>query len=215
MVCVRESAVVVHSGLERSGCFGTFQCLSISHRTVTVREFWDSTFAAPRAALACAAIAATLNVASYAGLGMSFAGGAFAIVHLVIVALGFALFVRIAQHHVLAIRAADVRPETTARPARLVWATVAALAYVLVLSIGLFAASGEGNAEFRGGREVWVVRDSVVRVLKPGSVAVFDARSLRLFSAAWLFFALMIALTWHRIEEKIRGYRAALHRRGA
>jgi hypothetical protein len=182
---------------------------------VTVREFWDSTLAAPRVALACAAIAATLNVGSYAGLGMSFAGGAFAIVHLVIVLLGFALFVRIAQHHVLAIRAGDVRPETTARPARLVWATVAALAYVLVLFLGLFAAYGEGNAEFRGGREVWVVRDSVVRVLRPGSVAVLDARSLRLFSAAWLFFGLMIALTWHRIEERIRGYRAALHQRGA
>ena len=207
MVCVRESAVVVRLGLERSGCFRTFQ------RTVTVREFWDSTFAAPRAALACAAIAATLNVGSYAGLGMSFAGGAFAIVHLVIMALGFALFVRISQHHMLAIRAVGVRPETTVRPARLVWATVAALAYVLFL--GLFAAYGEGNAEFRGDREVWVVRDSVVRVLNPGSVAVFDARSLRLFSAAWLFFGLMIALTWHRIEEKIRGYRAALRQPGA
>ena len=89
------------------------------------------------------------------------------------------------------------------------WGTVASLGYMLALFLGLFAVYGEGNAEVRDGREVWVVADSVVRALAPGAGRTFDARTLRLFSAAWLFFGLLIALTGHRVEERIREYRAA------
>jgi hypothetical protein len=176
--------------------------------SVTIREFWHSTFTAPRVAIVCAAIASALNLGSYTGLGMTWANGVFGVVHLAIMALGFLLFARLALHHRLSWRAGGWRPEVTPLPRRLVWGTVASFAYMLALFLGLFAVYGEGNAEIRNGREVWVVADSVVRALAPGSVATFDARMLRAFSAVWLFFGLLIALTGHRVEERIREYRS-------
>ena len=177
---------------------------------MTIREFWHSTFAGPRTALVCAAIASVLNLGSYAGLGMSWAGGVFGIVHLAIMALGLLLFDRLAVHHRLSWNADGWRPESTPLPRRLIWAAVASLGYLLALFLGLFAIYGEGTAEVRNGREVWVAGDSVVRALAAGSVARFDARMLRAFSGAWLFFGLLIALTGHRVEERIREYRAAV-----
>jgi hypothetical protein len=176
---------------------------------MTIREFWDVTFMVPRLALVCAAIAGALNLASYAGLGMSGVGRAFALVHIVVMVLGFVLFVQLIQHHVLAVRAAGVQPDTTALPTRLIWGTVAAGVYLLILLLALFAIYGEGYPELRGGREMWIAPDSPARPLAPGSIAAFEARGLRVFSAAWLFFALLIALTGHRVQEKIRGYQAA------
>jgi hypothetical protein len=140
---------------------------------------------------------------------MSSAGGLFALVHLAIMTLGFLLFARIAVHHRLSRRAGGWRPDSTPLPRQLLWGAVASLGYMLALFLGLFAVYGEGSAEVRDGREVWVIGDSVVRALAPGSVATFDARTLRVFSAAWLFFGLLIALTGHRVEERIREYRAA------
>ena len=160
-------------------------------------------------ALVCAALAAALNLGSYAGLGMSFAGGVFAVVHLAIMALGFLLFALIGMHHRLSWRAGGWQPDTTPLPARLIWGAVVSFGYMLVLFLGVLSAYGAGAAEIRNGREVWVVGDSVVRALAPGGVATYNARSLRAFSAAWLFFGLLIALAGHRVGERIREYRAA------
>jgi hypothetical protein len=179
---------------------------------MTIRDFWRSASPAPRAAMVCATAAAVLNVSSYAGVGMRWAGGSFALLHLAIMALGFFLFARIAVHHRLAWRAGGWRPPATPLPRQLVWAAVASLGYMLVLFFGRLAAYGEGNPEVRDGREVWVAGDSVVRALAPGAVARFDAVALRGFSAAWLFFGLLIALIGHRFEERIRAYRAAAGR---
>lgn len=177
---------------------------------MTIPEFWRSTFTSSRAALVCAAVAVVLNVASYLGLTMSWAGGALAVPHLVIMVLGFVLFARIAVHHSLALRTAGERPRTTPLPPWLVWGTVAALAYLLLVAVIFIAVYGEGGAEVRNGQEVWMNGETVVRALPPGSVATFDARMLRAFSAAWLFFSLLIALTSHRVEERIRAYRATV-----
>ena len=160
-------------------------------------------------ALMCAAVAAALNLGSYAGLGISFGGGVFTIVHLAIMALGLILFALIGVHHRLSWRAGGWQPDTTPLPARLIWGTVVSFSYMLVLLLGVSSMYGAGAAEIRNGREVWVVGDSVVRALAPGGVATYDARSLRVFSAAWLFFGLLIALAGHRVGERIREYRAA------
>ena len=115
---------------------------------------------------------------------MSWAGGVFALVHLAIMGVGFFLFARIAIHHRCSWRAGGWRPESTPLPRRLIWGAVASLGYVVALFLGLFAVYGEGNAEVRNGREVWVAGDSIVGALAAGSVATFDARTLRVFSAA-------------------------------
>jgi hypothetical protein len=156
-------------------------------------------------------VAVVLNAGSYLGLGMSWIGGAFAIIHLVLMVLGFVLFARISLHHSLAWRAAGTRIHATPLPVRLIMGTIAALIYLLVTALAVFVIYGEGSAEVRNGQEVWVNGDSVVRTLAPGSVAAFDSFMLRVFSAAWIFFGLLIALVSHRVEERIRGYRAARH----
>ena len=160
--------------------------------------------------MVCVAAAALLNLSSYAGLRMSWAGGVLGLVHLALMALGFVLFARIAVHHRLSWRAGGWRLQsTTPLPPLLVWAAIASLVYMVALFFGFVGVYGEGSAELRNGREVWVAGDSVVRALPPGSVATFDARMLRVFSAAWLFFGLLTALISHRVEERIHEYRAA------
>jgi hypothetical protein len=169
-------------------------------------DFWRATFTIPRVALVCAVVAGALNVGSYVGLPMS---GPLAVVHLAIMACGVALFCRIGLHHALAWHAKGVRPSTRALPWRLIWSTVAAAGYLAVVALAFVAAYGEGSAEVRGGREVWVNGGEVVRTLVPGSVAAFNVWMLRVFSAAWLFFGLLIAVAGDHIEQRIRGYRTA------
>jgi hypothetical protein len=53
--------------------------------------------------------------------------------------------------------------------------------------------------------------DSPAAHLRRLGANTFDARTLRVFSAAWLFFGLLIALVGHRVGERMREYRAAAH----
>jgi hypothetical protein len=174
---------------------------------VTIREFWSRAYTLPRAAIVCAAIAALLNALSYFGFTMNWAGGLGAI-HVAIMLLGLAALVRAGYERMRSAFRRKVRPDPDPLPKGLIWLTVASLAYLVALIIMLAAVYGEGFAEVRDGREVWVVGNSVVRTLPPGSVAEHNARSLRIFSASWLFFGLLMALLSHRVEERIHGVRA-------
>jgi hypothetical protein len=173
-----------------------------------MREFWRRTFLLPRIALACAGVAVVLNLASYAGLQMRGLGASFALIHVVLIALALVLMVRAVYHRWLALQNSGNVPTRVPIPPALIWATILSFIYFLLLFFGMFAHYGEGGAEVRGAQEVWVVRDRVTGILAPGSVARFEARSLRVFSAAWLFLGLLIAVVGHRIEDRIRAYRA-------
>ena len=179
---------------------------------MTIREFWSRTYSLPRAAIVCAGIAAVLNVLSYFQLTMRWAGGGLGVVHIAVMALGFALFVRTGYERFRSVFRREEPVDLDPLPKPLIWLTVASLAYLLVLVITIAAVHGEGFAEVRDGREVWVVGNSVVRTLPAGSVDEHQARSLRIFSASWLCFGLGIALLSHRVEERIRGFRAAARR---
>jgi hypothetical protein len=174
---------------------------------LTIREFWMRTHTLPRAALACAAISAALNVSSYAGLRMNWAGGVLSVVHLAVMALGLALFVRSGYERTLSVLRRRAHVDGDPVPRGLIWLTVASLAYLVALLIGIAVVYGEGFAEVRDGREVWVVGSSVVRTLPAGSVDAHHARSLRIFSASWVFFGLLVALLAHRVEDRIRALR--------
>jgi hypothetical protein len=174
---------------------------------LTIREFWRRTYTLPRAALACATISAALNVSSYAGLGIDWAGGALSVVHLAVMALGLALFVRSGYERTLSVLRRRAQVDVDPMPRRLIWSTVASFGYLVALLIGIAVVYGEGFAEVRDGREVWVVGSSVVRTLPEGSVDAHHARSLRIFSASWIFFGLFIALMAHRVEDRIRALR--------
>ena len=109
-----------------------------------------------------------------------------------------------------AVRAGAIEMPAFDVPRWVVWGAAFAMAYMLLMFFWLFAVYGEGSPELRNGREVWIVRDSVVRVLAPGSISTLEAWELRIFSAAWIAFGLGIAAIYHRAEVRIRAYREAL-----
>jgi hypothetical protein len=123
--------------------------------------------------------------------------------------LGFTLFVRILFHHFVAVRALGVRVRSSPVPKVLIVANALAFVYLLGLFVWMFASYGEGSPAYRDGHEVWVVGGNVARTLSPGSVDTYAARELRLFSAAWLMFSLMIVWSGHVVDGRLRGYRAA------
>ncbi len=176
---------------------------------MTLRAFWDRTFLVPRIALLCAAVALACNIASYAGLGMRGPFEFLALVQLILMALMFVLFVRIFQHNYWRWRVGDIQTAPINVPRIIVFGAASALIYLLALGYFGIKIYGEGYPELREGREVWVIHDSVTQVLVPGSIALHDARELRLFSAAWMFFALVVAAVYDYVERRRRAYRSA------
>ena len=183
-------------------------------RPVTgLRDFWRNTYLLPRVALLVAAIAAAANLGSYAGLSMRVRyGGVLAAVHVGILLLGVVTFVRVALHHLLAIRTLGARVSAAPVPRSVALLTVAALLHVFGVLLWFFFTYGEGGAQYRDGQEVWVLNDRVTKVLPAGSIAVFATRELRLFSAAWLCLALALACALHVVESRIHAYRTSRRR---
>jgi hypothetical protein len=168
-----------------------------------------------RIALVCAAVAIALNVASYAGLRMRGAFAFLAIVHIVVMGLGFFLIGRIIYSRVFTWRTSPNPLSSTRVPNVILGATIVSFVYFLVMFLGTWAFYGEGNAEFRGADEVLVARDTVRAILPPGTVAEYASRELRIFSAGWLWFALMIAISSHYVERNIQQFRTSSNRKPA
>lgn len=160
--------------------------------------------------MCCALIGLVANAASYVGLSLRPPFEGLALVHITVVVLGFVLFIRLVQLKYWAVRAGAIEMPAFDVPRWVVWGAAFAMAYMLLMFFWLFAVYGEGSPELRNGREVWIVRDSVVRVLAPGSISTLEAWELRIFSAAWIAFGLGIAAIYHRAEVRIRAYREAL-----
>lgn len=174
-----------------------------------IRPFWSDTNWISRAALVCAAGAGLAHLGSFFGLAMR---GDFVWIvgfHLAVMLLGFLLFFRIGYHHVLAVRHLSVRPAGSRVLKSLIWCSGGAFVFFTVVFFSAFA-YGEGHPEVREGLEVWVRDYEAVRVLEPGSVRAFEARELRVFSAGWVFFSLVIALAAHAVERRIKQYQHAV-----
>jgi hypothetical protein len=123
--------------------------------------------------------------------------------------LGVITVGRIWQHHLVAIRAFRTSVRATPIPRDVIVLTISALLYMLAVGIWLFVAYGEGGPEYRDGQEVWLMHGRVTKTLPTGSVAAYASRELRLFSAAWLFFALALAWAGHVTESRLHAYREA------
>ena len=142
---------------------------------MTIREFWRRTYTLPRIALACAGLAALLNIGSYLGLSLRAIGGSVMALHGAVLILGLVLVGRTAQERVLAVWRRGSPVETDPLPRRLIWAAGGAAVYMVALIVGVAVIYGEGHAEVRDGREVWIVGNSVARSLPPGTVEAFSA----------------------------------------
>jgi hypothetical protein len=169
---------------------------------MTVREFWHDSGSLARTALAVALLSLGINAATYLGLR---ARGPFSMLHAlhgVVILLGVALFVAIGYAQLRKAwrrwSSAGARPTAEARlPRILVAGTIVAGLYVVALFAYAAIAIGEGGPQLREGRDVWVHAARVVRELQPGERLAMERFELRLFSASWLFFTLVIALAGH------------------
>jgi hypothetical protein len=93
--------------------------------------------------------------------------------------LDFFLLGRIIYNQYFVWRTSPNPPFPTRVPKPLVRATVVSFVYLIVVLVGVLAFHGE-----------------------------YASSELRLFSAAWVFFALLIAITSHYVERNIRQFRA-------
>ena len=147
--------------------------------TLTIREFWRRTPKLPRTALILAVIAGILNAGSYVGLTIESASSGLTGIHAVILILGVTQLVRAGYERMLTGWRRGVRVDADPLPKWLIWSTVGAMLYMVGLIVGVAVAWGEGSAQIRDGREVWVVGNRVVRTLPPGSVDATGACSGR------------------------------------
>ncbi len=175
----------------------------------SLREFWRDAHPLPGAARLGAGVAAAANAGSYAGLAMRGEYAWLGTMHVVVMLLGLITVLRLGLHHYLAVRTFGTRVTAAPLPRGAVALTICALLYMLGVIVWLVVTHGEGGPELRDGREVWVLHGRVVRALPPGSIATFATHELRLFSASWLFFALVLAWTSLTVESRIRAYRAS------
>ena len=141
-----------------------------------------------RTALVCALIAAALNVASFVGPTSLVPSSLLVIMHAAVLLLFVTFFVRAGYERMRSAWRRDPEKTDDPLPRPLVWLAVAALVYFLGVLIGTAVVYGEG-------------------------VTTPDAVSLRIFSAAWLFFLLLIALLSHGVETRLHSGKRALNLR--
>jgi hypothetical protein len=180
---------------------------------MTVREFWREVGFLPRVAVAVAALSLALNAGTYLGLRARGPLAGLYAVHLLVMLLLAALFVLYARAAVSRRGMSAGEAPKVHLPRVLPWGAVATAVYLGALFAYAFARYGEGGPEVVGGREVWVRPGGAVRALPPGELRAFERLELRLFSAGWLFFALVVAQAGHRVLARLRTLSA--HRRAA
>lgn len=188
---------------------------------MTIRELWHDAGGFARTALAVALLSLAINAGTYLGLR---ARGPFAVlhaIHVVVILLGVAFVVVLGVAELRRVRrrwsSAGAPPTASAPlPRSLVAGAVAAGLYLVALFAYAAVAIGEGGPELRDGRDVWVHAGRVVRDLRPGERFAMERFELRLFSASWLFFTLLIGLGGHRalastrpVEADVLGARAS------
>jgi hypothetical protein len=172
-----------------------------------LRAFWRSASLLPRAALAVLAAAVAAHALSLLGVGWEAVPGLWVSLHLAVMALVLALFAGGLYEAALSPRRSFARDPVPV-PRHLVGLSVVFVAYAIAWLVGSFLSFGEGAAELRDGRYVWVLRGAVAREITRAEYRTFDARMLSVFSAGWCAFALPLALRHHQLAVRIRRRRA-------
>jgi hypothetical protein len=155
---------------------------------MTIPEFWRRADFLPRAGLVTAGTALLINISTYFGLAAIGWATPLYLMHLVVMALGFWLFARIVAHNYEYLRHRPLERGPVGVPWQLVMGTVVSCLYLLVLIVrsdSAHEAAFTADAELRG-------------------PAYYSSHSslLGVFSAAWLFFALLTATSGFYINER-------------
>ena len=168
------------------------------------RQFWRATFPATRAALAVGGSSALINLLTYFGLDATGPGAVLYVFHLVVMLFGASLFFLIVHHHYLTIKNGSAGPLREGRiPRTLVVVTLGTLVYGLVTFFWVLR-HGEGSPELQAdGSWAWVKGGQVTRPLANAEAQAFEDEMLRVFSAWWLFFSMIIGLVWHVVRHRI------------
>jgi len=168
---------------------------------MSVREFWREAGSLARTAFLVAAVSFVLNVGTYFGLR---ARGPFQVLHalhVVVMLLGVALVLVTAYTRVRTVgrrwTTGIAEPRRARLPRLLVAAALGGGLYLVALLAYAGLVIGEGGPETRDGRDVWVHAGRMVRELRPGERLALERFELRIFSASWFLFGLLIALAGH------------------
>lgn len=170
-------------------------------RSVNVGEFWREAGSLARTAFVVAAVSLMLNVGTYFGLRARGPLQVLHALHLVVILLGVALVLVTVYTRLRAVgrrwTTGSGEPPSARLPRLLVAAAVGGVLYLIALMAYAGLVIGEGGPELRDGLEVWVHAGRVVRELRPGERLAMERFELRLFSASWFLFGLLIALASH------------------
>ena len=177
---------------------------------MTLRKFWHESTFLPRAAVTVAVVSLAFNLGTYLGLRARGALAGLYALHIIVMLLVLATFLLTGYANLQSVRGRTTDDWETLKPplpSTLVWLAIGGAAYVVAMLAYAAITLGEGGLELQNGRHVWVRGGRIVRELGSREMGAFERFELRLFSAAWLFFAVVVALWSHRLVARLRWIR--------
>ncbi|HEX8850544.1 MAG TPA: hypothetical protein VF761_13515 [Gemmatimonadaceae bacterium] len=159
------------------------------------RAIWRDGGSLARASLVLLAVAAAMHLAALAGLGMNDVGFAVTgVPHVAVIVLGWCLVGRGFIGHYRGWRARASFRAFRGPPAWRLWILFALIGLYMGAWALYLASLGEGGAEVRDGAYVWLDGARTVREITPAEYHHWNVAMLALFSAAWCWFSLVIAI---------------------
>lgn len=171
---------------------------------------WDEGGWMARTSLVILGLAATVHLLALGGFGVEQAGSALVLVmQCGVILVGWLLVGRGFAQQVRAWRAGVSYRSLTAPSAWRLWLLFAAIGlYMGAWALHLALSWGTGGAEMRDGAYVWMDGARMVRTLTRDEYHRWNAAMLAVFSAAWCWFALGIAIGHRKADVYLREIRA-------
>ena len=175
-----------------------------------VRALWKEGGWMARASLVVLAVAVSMHLAALGGLGMSEVGfTAVGVPHVAVIVLGWCLVGRGFANNYRGWRARMSFRAFRGPSAWRLWIVFALLALYTGGWALYLASLGEGGPELRDGAYVWMNGATLVREISPAEYHRWNAAMLALFSAAWCWFSLGIAIGHWKADAYLRSLAAS------
>lgn len=160
-----------------------------------LRAIWREGGLLSRASLVVLAVAAAMHLAALVGLGMNDVGFvAIGVPHVAVIVLGLCLVGRGFIGHWRGWKTGTSFRAFRGPSAWRLWLLFALIGLYMGGWVVYLVLRGEGGAELRDGVYVWVDGARVVREITPAEYHRWEVAMLALFTAAWCWFSLAIAI---------------------